>query len=300
VKPDGAILQERMKERSPMRHRRLGLEAWTRRGTLPAPRARAALAGLALLLAGCAGPALVSREQADAINRWDRALAAHGEEIQAAIRQSGALGALAFLDTRDGRLVVFPGNTPEEAWARHAAAPERAAGPAPAVVTFVYRADVPAAPVVVNWAALQQHHALHAALRALEAEVQASDRRAEERIAEIRREAAASRAAAKEETDRALAAASADTQRGLRALADDVAAVRAFALQTAQLGWLTHELSTDTARGIRRLEASSQALNASAAQLATSIQQLSDALARQLKELGDRLEAIRTKIGEVK
>ena len=283
-----------------MRHRRLGLEARTRRGTLPALRSQAVLAGLALLLAGCAGPSLVSREQADAINRRDRALAAHGEEIQAAIRRSGALGALAFLDTRDGHLVVLPGNTPEEAWARQAAAPERAAGPAPAVVMFVYRADVPAAPAVVNWAALQQHHALHAALGALEAEVQASERRAEERIAEIRREVTASRAAAKEETDRALTAASADTQRVLRALADDVAAVRAFALQTAQLGWLTHELSTDTARGIRRLEASSQALSASTARLATSIQQLSDALARQLKELGDRLEAIRTKIGEVK
>jgi hypothetical protein len=302
VKPDGAILQDRIEERSPMIHRRLGLAARTRRGTLPALRSPAMLAGLALLLAGCAPSiSLVSREQADAIGRRDRALAAHAADIQAAIRQSGALGALAFLDIRDGRLVVFPGNTPEEAWAgQAAAAPERAGVAAPAVVRFVYRADVPAAPEVVNWATLQQHHALRATLSALEAEIRASEARAEERIEEIRREVAASRAAAKEETDRALAAASADTQRALRALADDVAAVRAFALQSAELGWLTHELSTDTARGMRRLEASSQALSASTAQLPTSIQQLSDALARQLKELGDRLEAIRGKIGEIK
>jgi hypothetical protein len=301
VKPDGAILQERIKERSPMRHRWLGLEARTRRGILPARRSRAALAGFALLLAGCAaGPMLASREQADAIRRRDRALAAHADEIQVTIRQSGALGALAFLDIRDGRLVVSPGNTPEEAWARQAAAPGATAMTAPAVVTFVYRADVPAAPVVVNWAALQQHHALHAALAALEGQIQAAERRADDRIAEIRRELVASRAAAKEETDRALAAASADTQRSLRALADDIAAVRAFALQTAELGWLSHELSVDTARGIRRLEASSQAISTTTARLATSIQQLSEALARQLKELGDRLEAIRTKIGEIK
>jgi hypothetical protein len=298
---DGAILQERIKERSPMRHRRLGLATRTRRGTLPALRSRAALAGLALVLAGCAAsPSLVPREQADAIRSRDRALAPHAEEIQTAIRQSGTLGALAFLDVRDGRLVVFPGNTPEEAWARQASAPERTGMVAPAVVTFVYRADVPAAPAVVNWAALQQHHSLHATLRALEAEIQASERRAEERVAEMRRELAASRTAAKEETDRALAAASTDAQRALRALADDVAAVRAFSLQTAQLGWLTHELSGETTRGIRRLEASSQAMTTTSARLATSIQQLSDALARQLKELGDRLEAIRSKIGEIK
>lgn len=284
-----------------MRHRRLGLATRTRRGTLPAFRSPVVFAVFALLLAGCASaPTLVSREQGDAIRRRDRALAAHAEEIQAAIRQSGALGALAFLDVGDGRLVVFPGNTPEEAWARQAAAPDRAGMVAPAVVTFVYRADVPAEPAAVNWAALQQHHALTAAVGKLDAQLLAAERRAEERIAEVRGEVAASRAAAKEDADRALAAASADTQRALRALADDIAAVRAFALQTAELGWLSHELSTETARGIRRLEGSSQALSTTTARLATSIQQVSDALARQLKELGDRLEAIRTKMGEIK
>jgi len=285
-----------------MRQLLLGLVARTRRGPLRARRWRVVGASLAVLVAGCASPSLVPQDQADAITRRDRALAPHAEAIQAAIRQSGATGALAFLDATAGRLVVLPGDTPADAWARHAAAPERAAGAVavPAVVAFVYRADVPAAPAPVSARVLQQHQAFRASLAALDVEVREAQRRTEARLAETRRELAESVAAAQQETDRSLAAATADTQRALRALADDLAAARTFMLQTAQLGWLTHELNVENAGGIRKVEATSQALLATSARLAATMQQLSDGLARQLKELTDRLEAIRSKMGELK
>ena len=57
-----------------MRHRRLGLETRTRRGTLPALRSQAVLAGLALLLAGCAGLAwTLHRLLPEARHAWPRA-----------------------------------------------------------------------------------------------------------------------------------------------------------------------------------------------------------------------------------
>ena len=92
------------------------------------PRTRCAraflLLSLALLVVGCASHTLMPKEQAVAIDDRDRALVSHAAAIQAAIRQSGTMGALAFLDAGDGRLVVLPGDSPADAWARHAASPE--------------------------------------------------------------------------------------------------------------------------------------------------------------------------------
>ena len=74
----------------------------------------------------------------------------------------GTSGALAFLDARDGRLVVLPGDGPVDAWARYTASPESGADrvSVPAVLTFVHRADVPKAPETVTRRALQEQQAL--------------------------------------------------------------------------------------------------------------------------------------------
>ena len=283
-----------------VRGRQRGLAIGARRATRRALRLRIALASLAVLVAGCAGPSLVSKEQADGIRRRDEALAARADAIQAAIRQSGATGALAFLDANDGRLVVLPGDTPTAAWARHAGSPESAGVSPPPVVHFVYRSDAPAAPEVVNVSALRQHEALLGSLTKLGVDIGEAQRRTEQRLADIRRELGESIVAAKLDAERALAAATAESQRALRALADDLAAARAFSLQTAQLGWLNHDLTVEAASGMRKLEGSSQALSATSARLAASVQQLSETLARQLKELEARIEAIRSKMGEIK
>jgi len=260
------------------------------------------LGAVVLLLAGCASHSLIPRDQAKAIAERERSLAVHADGIQAAIRQSGNFGGLAFLDDRDARLVVLPGDTPAEAWARHAASasgdPARVS--VPAVVTYVHRADLPAAPETVSVRALEEQRALRGSLSALEAEARDAERRTAERLRETQRELAEALAAAKQEADRALASASADTQRALRAVADDLAAARAFVLQTAQLGLLTHDLAVENASGMRRIEAASQSLAATSARLAESMQQLSEGLARQLKELVERIEAIRTKMSEIK
>jgi hypothetical protein len=271
---------------------------------LPAPgalRSGLLVGGLVALLAGCASQSLIPAEQAAAIERRDRALAAHAAAIQDAIRQSGEPGGLAFLDETDGRLIVLPGPTPADAWARHAAAPADAARPAsiPAIATFVHRADVAAAPQVVSTRALGEQHALRTAMTALETEVREAQRRTDERLTEIQRELTRSVDAVKQETDRS-AAAVADLQRSLRSLADDLAAARTFMLQTAQLGWLNHELTVENASGIRKVEAASQSLTATSGRLAATLRQHSEALARQLKELGDRLEAIRAKMSDTK
>jgi len=75
-----------------------------------------------------------------------------------------------------------------------------------------------------------------------------------------------------------------------------VTAVRKFMLQTAQLGWLNHELTLENATGIRRMAATSQELAASSAKLEDAVRQLSESLAGQLKELSVRLDAIQGKI----
>src|SRR5512143_2451236 len=102
------------------------------------------LVSLALVVVGCASPSLMPEAQAVAIKSRDRALASRADAIHAAISQSGQLGALAFLDAADGHLVVLPGESPADAWARHTTSPESGPGgvSVPPVLTFVHRADV--------------------------------------------------------------------------------------------------------------------------------------------------------------
>jgi hypothetical protein len=289
-----------------MRQRLLVLVGSTRCGASRVLRSGVLLGSLALLITGCASYSLMPKEQAEAIKGRDRALAPHADAIQAAIRQSGNAGALAFLDARDGRLVLLPGDTPPDAWARHAASSESETGrmSAPAVVTFVHRADVPKAPEAVTVTVLEQQRAQQQALRtslaALESEMRDAHRRTEERLGNIQRELAESVAATKQETDRSLAAARADMQQALSSLADELAAARKFMLQTAQLGWLNHELNVENANGIRNVATASQELTATSARLAGTMQQLSEALASQLKELANRLDTIQGKIGDIK
>ena len=120
------------------------------------------LMSLALVVVGCASPSLMPEAQAVAIKDRDRALASHADAIHAAISQSGNVGALAFLDAKDGRLVVLPGDSPADAWSRYTTSPESGTGrvSVPPVLTFVHRADVPKAPETVTRSALQQQQAL--------------------------------------------------------------------------------------------------------------------------------------------
>ena len=260
------------------------------------------LMSLALLAVGCAGPSLMPKAQAVAIEDRDRALALHADAIQTATRQSGNLGALAFLDAKDGRLVVLPGDTPADAWARYTASPESGTGrvSVPVVVVFVHRADVPKAPEAVTQSALQQEQALRTSVAALETELRDVCRRTEERLSLVQRELAESIAATKQETDKALTAARADMQKELSSLAEDLAAARKFMLQTAQLGWLNHELNVENANGIRKVATASQELTASSARLEDTMRQLSDSLASQLKELANRLDTIQAKASSLK
>jgi len=149
-------------ERSAMRQLLLALFGSIRRG---APRVLGSglpLTSLALVIVGCAGPSLVLETQTAAIRDRDRALASHAAAIHAAIGQSGNVGALAFLDAKDGRLVVLPGDSSADAWSRYTTSPESGTGrvSVPPVLTFVHRADVPKAPETVTRSALQQQQAL--------------------------------------------------------------------------------------------------------------------------------------------
>jgi hypothetical protein len=239
-----------------------------------------------LVVTGCASHSLMPASQSAAIRDRERALASHADAIQAVVRQSGSVGALAFLDARDGRLVVLPGDSPGEAWTRYASSPESDTRPvsAPAVITFMYRTDVPKAPETITLAALQQQQSLRTSAAALAAEL----RRIEERLTLVQSELAAS----KESTDKAMA--------DMRALADDLASVRKFMLQTAQLGWLNNELVNENATGLRKMAASSQELTASSAKLEETMRQLTENVGSQLKELAARLEAIQNKIQNIK
>lgn len=238
---------------------------------------------LALAVVGCASHSLIPAVQSEAIRDRERALARHADAIQVAVRQSGRAGALAFLDAKDGRLVVLPGDSAADAWARHATSPERETIPVsvPAVVTFVYRADIPKPPETVTQGALQQD-------RASAATLETDLRRLEERLGLVQRELVA--------TQQDAAKAVAD----MRALGEDLAAVRKFMLQTAQLGWLSHELTLENASGIRRMAATSQELTASSAKLEETLRQLSESVGGQLKELAARLDAIQGKIQNIK
>jgi len=193
------------------------------------------------------------------------------------------MGALAFLDAKDGHLVVLPGDSPADAWERYTASPENRTSPVsvPVVVTFVYRTDVPKAPETVTQSGLQQQQALRTSVAA---ELQ----RLEERLGLVQRDLASTR----QDTDKVLA--------DSRALAEDLAAVRKFMLQTAQLGWLNHESTLENAGSIRKMAASSHELAASSARLEETLRQLSESLAGQLKELAARLDAIQGKVQNIK
>jgi hypothetical protein len=273
-----------------------------RRGAPPVLGSGLPLMSLALLAVSCASPSLMPTAQAVAIKDRDRALALHADAIQTAARESGNLGALAFLDAKDGRLVVLPGDTPADAWARYTASPESGTGrvSVPVVVVFVHRADIPKAPEPVTQSALQQQQALRTSVAALETELRDAYRRTEERLSLVQRELAESVAATKQETDRSLAAARADMQKELSSLAQDLAVARKFMLQTAQLGWLNHELNVENASGIRKVATASQELTASSARLEQTMRQLSDSLASQLKELANRLDTIQAKANTLK
>ncbi len=236
------------------------------------------------LVVGCASPSLMPEAQAVAIKDRDRALASHADAIHAAIGQSGNAGALAFLDARDGRLVVLPGDSSADAWSRYTASPESGTGrvSVPPVLTFVHRADVPRAPEPVTRSVLQQQQAL--------AELRDAHRRLEEQLGIVQRELAESIAATKREAD-----ARADMQTALSSLAEDLATVRKFMLQTAQLGWLNHELTVENASGMRKVATASQELSATSARLEETMRQLSKSLAGQLKELANRLDTIQGK-----
>jgi len=243
---------------------------------------------LAVAVVGCAGHPLVPTEQAEAIENRERALAPHSAAIQDAIRQSGNGGALAFLDAGDGHLVVLPGDSPADAWARYIASPS--GGPTgrvsvPSVVSFVHRTDVPKAPESVTYRSLEQQETLRTTLAALDAEL---------------RKLSDSVLATRLETRTSIVTAREDMQKALDSLAGDLAAARKFMLQTAQLGSLNHEMNVANATGLRKVAAASQEVSANSAKLADTMRQLSDNLASQLKELAARLDAIQERISNVK
>jgi len=251
------------------------------------------LMSLALMVVGCASPSLMPETQAVAIKDRDRALASHAAAIHASISQSGNVGALAFLDAKDGRLVVLPGDSSADAWSRYTTSPESGTGrvSVPPVLTFVHRADVPKAPETVTRSLLQQQQVL----AALETELRDAHRRIEEQLGIVQRALAESTAATKREAD-----ARADMQTALSSLAEELATVRKFMLQTAQLGWLNHELTVENASGIRKAATASQELSASSARLEETMRQLSGSLAGQLKELANRLDTIQGKVSSLK
>jgi uncharacterized phage infection (PIP) family protein YhgE len=86
----------------------------------------------------------------------------------------------------------------------------------------------------------------------------------------------------------------------VKSLAEELAAARKFILQTAQLGWLNHELNVENANGIRRVATASQELSSNSARLADAMRQLSDSLAGQLKELTERLDGIQSSLNKIK
>jgi len=234
---------------------------------------------LAVVVVGCASPSLLPDVQAVAIQDRDRALALHADAIHAAISQSGKMGALVFLDATDSHLVVLPGESPADAWARYRRVSM------PPVLTFVHRADVPKAPETIPRSVLQQ-----------QAQLRDAWRRIEERLSIVQSELAES----KREADASLTGARADMYAALSSLAEDLAAVRKFMLQTAQLGSLDHELNVETETGLRKGATASQELSASSARLEEIMRELPERLAGQLKELANRLDTIQGKVSRLK
>jgi hypothetical protein len=86
----------------------------------------------------------------------------------------------------------------------------------------------------------------------------------------------------------------------LTALSEELATVRKFMLQTAQLGWLNHELNVENASGIGKVAMASQELSASSERMEETLRQLSKTLAGQLKELAARLDTIQGKVSSYK
>ena len=265
------------------------------------------LSSVVLLVVGCAGHSLIPEEQAMAIRARERALSAHAEAIQESIRQSGRLGALAFLDATDGHLVVLPGDTPTDAWARYTSTnPVKSPSGqdlVPPVVSFVYRADVPKAPETVTYLSLQDQRqeqqadeALRASLALIESELRDLQQRTEARYRELLAEMAATTDGAQ----KSIAVVKADMQTAVNALAEDLAAARRFMLQTAKLGWLNHELNVENGNDIRKIAKASQELTSNSAKLADTVRQQSESLADQLKELAARLESIRDSVRNLK
>jgi len=242
---------------------------------------------LSLVVIGCASHSLMPAAQSEAIKDRERALASHRDVIQASVRQSGNVGALAFLDAKDGHLVVLPGDSPVDAWARYATAPDGQSSSVsmPDVVTFVYRTDIPKAPETLTQSALQQQQAQRTAFVS-------ELRRVEEQLGLMQRQLTEAMAATKQDTDKAAAE--------MRALAEDLAAARKFMLQTAQLGWLNQEMAVENTNGIRKIAAASQELAASSTKLEENVRQLSERLGSQLKELAARLDSIQGKIQNIK
>jgi hypothetical protein len=275
-------------------------QASTRRRLIPIVGRH--LIALALVLAGCAGPSLLTPEQSRAIRERERALATHADAVQAAIREAGATGALAYLDGSDGRLIVLPGDSPAEAWARGAAAGSGGApaGSPPPVLTFVHRGDVPMAPEPVTLAALQRQQALRTSVAALESDFRDAHARLEERLAAVQRELTDSLAASRRDSDAALTGTRAELQKALAALSDDLASARRFMLQIAQLGWLNYESNVENANGVRKVTSASQELVSTSAKLEETVRQLSQTLSAQLRELASRLDTLQGKVSSLK
>jgi hypothetical protein len=260
------------------------------------------LLGVLLMVAGCATPSLMPPSQAAAVRDRDRALASRAETIHATIKESGRAGALAYLDGGDGQLVVLAGDSPVDAWTRFTASPDSAKfrGTMPPVLTYVHRADIPAAPEAISLTALEQQQALRVSVASLQTELAGAHRIIEDRLGSVERELRETIEASRREADAAQAAARADVQRALSAFADDLNGVRRLLLQTAQLGWLNHELAVENASGVRKVASASQELAASSARLEDTMRQLSDTLAGQLKELAVRLDNIQGKVTSLK
>jgi hypothetical protein len=275
-----------------MRHLLLVLLGRIRRAAPHVLSAGLFLMSLASIGLGCASPSLMTETQVRAIRDRDRALASHASAIQAAIGQSRNLGALAFLDAKDGRLVVLPGDSAADAWSRHTTSPtSEPAVSVPPVLTFVHRADVPKAPEAVTRSDLQHQQALGA----MATELRDAHRRVEEQLGVVQRELANTIAATQQ-----AAAARADMQTALTALSEELATVRKFMLQTAQLGWLNHELNVENASGIGKVAMASQELSASSERMEETLRQLSKTLAAQLKDLAARLDTIQGKVSSLK
>jgi hypothetical protein len=254
------------------------------------------------MAAGCATPSLMPRSQAAAVKDRDRALAAKADAIHATIKDSGRTGALAYLDAGDGRLVVLPGDSAIDAWTRFTASPDSAKsrGTMPPVLTYVHRADIPAPPEAISLSALEQQQALRVSVASLQTELAGTHRNIEDRLGAAERELRETIETSRRDADAATAAARADVQRALSAFADDLNSVRRLLLQTAQLGWLNHELAVENASGVRKVASASQELAASSARLEDTMRQLSDTLAGQLKELAARLDNIQGKVTSLK